>query len=47
MNIRDVNVDNVVISKLVKAKTNSKYLIGCSDKDIRPLVLLMPKVSGY
>ena len=25
--IWDVNVDNTVISKLVKAKTNSKYLI--------------------
>ena len=24
----DVNVDNIVISKLVKTKTNSKYLIG-------------------
>ena len=24
----DVNVDNTVISKLVKRKTNSKYLIG-------------------
>ena len=25
--IWDVNVDNIVISKLVKTKTNSKYLI--------------------
>ena len=24
----DVNIDNIVISKLVKTKTNSKYLIG-------------------
>ena len=24
----DVNVENIVTSKLVKAKTNSKYLIG-------------------
>ena len=43
----DVNVDNIVISKLVKTKTNSKYLIGYLDKDIRPLVLIMPKMSGY
>ena len=42
-----VNVDNKVISKLVKTKTNSKYLIGYSEKDIRPLVLIMPKTSGY
>ena len=35
------------ISKLVKTKTNSKYLIGYLDKAIRPLVLIMPKMSGY
>ena len=45
--IFDVNGDNIVISKLVKAKTNSKYLIGYLDKNIRPLVLIMPKMSGY
>ena len=27
LKIWDVNVDNIVISKLVKTKTNSKYLI--------------------
>ena len=42
-----VNVDNIIISKFVKTKTNSKYLIGYLDKDIRPLVLIMPKMSGY
>ena len=45
--IWDVNVDNIVISKLVKTKTNSKYLVGYLDKDIRPLVLIMPKMSRY
>ena len=45
--IWDVNVDNIVISKLVEIKTNSKYLIGYLDKGIRTLVLIMPKVSGY
>ena len=45
--IWDVNVNNIVISKLVKIKTNSKYLIGYLDKVIRPLVLIMPKMSGY
>ena len=43
--IWDVKVDNIVISKLVKTKTNSMYLIGYLDKIIRPLVLLMPKMS--
>ena len=43
----DFNVDNIVISKLVKANTNSKDLIGCSDNDVRLLVLIMPKMSGH
>ena len=47
INIWDVNVDNTVISKLVETKTNSKYLIGYLDKVIRPLVLVLPKMSGY
>ena len=45
--IWDVNFNNIVISKLVKAKINSKYLIGYLDKTIRPLVLKMPKMRGY
>ena len=46
--IWDVNVDNIVISKLVKTKTNSKYLIGIKfDKAVRPSVLIMSKMSGY
>ena len=44
--IWDVNVDNIVISKLVETKTNSKYLIGYLDKAMRPLVLITPKMSG-
>ena len=43
----DVNVDNIVISKLVKTKTNSKYFIEYLHKAISPLVLVMPKMSGY
>ena len=45
--IWDVNVDNIVISILIEAKTNSKYLIGYQDKAIKSLVLVMPKISGY
>ena len=45
--IRDVNVDTIVISKLVKTKTNSKYLIGYFDKAIRTLVMIMSKMSEY
>ena len=45
--IWDIDVDNIVISKLVKTKTNSKYLIGIKfHKAIRPLVLMF-KMSGY
>ena len=32
INTWDVNVDNKVISKLVKTKSNFKYLIGYLDK---------------
>ena len=47
MKIWDVNVDNTVISKLVKIKTYSKYLTGYLDKAIKPLVLIIPKMSRY
>ena len=47
INIWDVDVDNIVISKLGKTKTNSKYWIGYLDKTVTPLVLIMPKMSGY
>ena len=47
INFGDVNVDNIVISKLVKAKTNSKYLIEYLDKVIRPLFLILLKMSEY
>ena len=47
INIWDVNVDNIVISKLVKTKINFNYLIGYLDKVLRALVLIMPKLSGY
>ena len=46
INIWDVNVDNIVISKLVETKTNSKYLIGYFDKVITSLVLILPKMRG-
>ena len=45
--IWNLNVDNIVILKSVKKKSNSKYFIGYLDKDIRPLFLIMPKISGY
>ena len=34
--IYDVHVDKIVTSKLVKTKTNSKYLIGYLDKATQP-----------
>ena len=42
-----VDVNNIVISKLIETKTNSKYLIGYLDKLIRPLILILLKMSGY
>ena len=47
MKIWDVNVDHIVVSKLVETKTNYKYLIERKfDKAIRPLVLILPKIGG-
>ena len=43
----DINVANIVISKLVKTKTNSKYCIGYLHKTIRPLVLIISKMSEF
>ena len=46
--ISDINVNDIVISTLIETKTNSKYLIGIKfDQTIKPLVLIMPKMSGY
>ena len=45
--IWDVKVDNIVISKLIEIKVNSKYLIGYLDKAIRPLVSIMPQIREY
>ena len=47
INFCDVNVDNIVISKLVETKTSFKYLIVNLDKVMSPLVLILPKVNGY
>ena len=41
MKICDANVDNIVIQRLVKTKTN--YWL----KALRPLVLIMSKMSNY
>ena len=45
--IWNINIDNIVISKLVETKTNSKYWIGYLHKAIRLLVWILPKMSGY
>ena len=45
--IWDVDVNNIIISKLVERKTNSKYLIAYLNKIIRQLVLILAKMSEY
>ena len=47
LKIWDINVDNIGISKLVGIKNNSKYIMGYLDNVIRPLVVILPKMSGY
>ena len=45
--IWNVDLDKLVISKLVKTYKSSNYFIGYLDKFIRLLVLILPKMSGY
>ena len=45
--LNTVDVNNIVDSKLVKTRSNSKYLIGYLDKVIRPLGFILTKISGY
>ena len=45
--IWDVDVDNIVISKLIETKRNFKCLIGYLDEVTKPLALILPKMSGY
>ena len=47
MKIWDVDVDYIVISKLIETKNNSKYLIGYLSDVIWLLVLILPKSSRY
>ena len=47
MKIWHVNADNIAGLKLIKAKTSSEYLIGYLDEVVKPLVLILPKISGY
>ena len=43
----NVSTDNIIISKLIETKTNSKCLIRYLDNVIRRLVLILPKMGGY
>ena len=47
MKILDADVNNIFISKLIETKNNCKYSIGYLDDVIRPLILILPKMSGY
>ena len=42
----DINVANMVISKLVEVKNYSFHLIGYLDEVTRPLVLILLKMCG-
>ena len=45
--IRDTDVDIIFISKLFEMKNNSQCSIGYLDDIVRPLVLILPKMSEY
>ena len=43
----NIDIENIVISKPIKMKNNSKQLIGYLNKVKIPLVLILLKMSGY
>ena len=43
----NVDVDNIIILKLIETNNNSKYLIGYLDDVIWALVFILLKMSGY
>ena len=45
--IWDVDVCNIVISKLIEMKNNLKYLNEYEDKVVRPSVLILRTMNGY
>ena len=45
--ICDVNIDNIVISKLIEAMNISKHLIESLVEVIKRLSLILPKMIGY
>lgn len=47
INVWDVKFDNITISKLTEIKSNSKYLIGHLNNVIKPILLILAKMSGY
>ena len=42
-----VNVDNIVISKLIETKTNSKYLVGYLDKLKMEIKIKNSKLTSF
>ena len=42
-----LNLDNIVTSKVIKIKTFSKYLIEYLDIVMKPIFLIIPKISKY
>ena len=41
----DVDVDHIVISKLIGTRNNSKYLVEYLDDVVRPLILILRKMN--
>ena len=47
INIWEGDVMNILIPNLIETKSKFKYWIGYLDEVIKPLVLMLPKVSEY
>ena len=41
------DIDNIVVTKLIETNNNPKYLNGYLDEVMRPLLFILPKMSGY
>ena len=49
INFDNIDVNEILVSKKEPYRTKNlfKYFIGYNDNDIRPLCIILPKMTGY
>ena len=45
--LKDLIVDNIVVSNKIKGNKTVKYYIGYLDESVSPLCLILPQMSGW